>query len=314
MDRFADKTCQSMQGKLIDAAVSEFIVAAVNQDNIALALSVRDRVRADFAAADQQRLNHIESLRYKADLARQRFMEVDPKHRLVAATLESEWNLCLDELEQSITEREHNTDIHNQVVSQQQDQRILELSSDFGLVWHAPHTDNTQRKQLLGQLIEDATLTREDYQVRIDLRLRGGKQWSLPPVELPKPAAIATRRDADDAALAVIKDLLHDGFNDARLANELNHRGHRDSRGDRFTRVSINLIRQRKNWSDAISLKRQQLRNQGYSSASEIGAELGISASAVRKQALRKNDIDAHVFKVGERQYCMYKLASENIR
>ena len=42
---------------------------------------------------------------------------------------------------------------------------------------------------------EDLTLTREIYQVRVDIRLRCDKQWTLPPVILPKPRTVVVRCD-----------------------------------------------------------------------------------------------------------------------
>ena len=62
-------------------------------------------MRTEFAAVKQQHLNQIEALRYQTDSARQRFMVVNPQTPLVVATLNSERNLCLDELGQTITER-----------------------------------------------------------------------------------------------------------------------------------------------------------------------------------------------------------------
>ena len=77
--RLGTRTCQSLRADTIDAAVSDFIVAAVNRHNIALALAVREQVRAEFEAIDRQHENRIEALRHEADLARRRFMEVDPE-------------------------------------------------------------------------------------------------------------------------------------------------------------------------------------------------------------------------------------------
>jgi len=85
--RLGERSCQSLRADAIGAAVSDFVVAAVNRQNIALALSAREQMRADFAAIDRQRINRIEALRHEADLARRRFMAVDPGNRLVATSL-----------------------------------------------------------------------------------------------------------------------------------------------------------------------------------------------------------------------------------
>src|SRR5262249_57811292 len=47
----------------------------------------------------------LERARYEADLARRRFVAVDPENRLVARSLEREWNDKLAEVER--LEREH---------------------------------------------------------------------------------------------------------------------------------------------------------------------------------------------------------------
>ena len=103
------------------------------------------------------------------------------------------------------------------------------LVSDLALVWHAPETDNTERKRLLAHLNEEATLTRKDYLVRLRMRLRGGNQWPLEPVEPPKPRAALIRCDACDATISELIELLSGGYDDTRAVAELNRRGHRNS-------------------------------------------------------------------------------------
>ena len=45
--------------------------------------------------ADALRAAHVERARYHADLARRRYLTVDPANRLVAHTLEADWNTAL---------------------------------------------------------------------------------------------------------------------------------------------------------------------------------------------------------------------------
>jgi hypothetical protein len=48
-------------------------------------------------AMERQWQMRIERLDYQAQLAQRRYEEVDPSHRLVAATLEQRWNQALEE-------------------------------------------------------------------------------------------------------------------------------------------------------------------------------------------------------------------------
>ena len=182
--------CQSIRAEAVDCEISRFVIASMNRENINLALSVQDQIRTEFVAADAQRANRIEALRYEVNLAQRRFFEVDPANRLVAATLEADWNERLLNLEQACREREAHTTTRDAEISDQQVLRIQELTQDFERVWNAPETKNTDRKRLLGLLIEDATLTRDGYEVSIELRMRGGKTMTLGFVSLPKPVAL----------------------------------------------------------------------------------------------------------------------------
>ena len=50
---------------------------------------------AGVVEADALRAAHVERARYHADLARRRYLTVDPANRLVAHTLEADWNTAL---------------------------------------------------------------------------------------------------------------------------------------------------------------------------------------------------------------------------
>ena len=59
------------------------------------ALQVSAELEHRAAEADALRAAHVERARYHADLARRRYLAVDPANRLVAGTLEADWNTAL---------------------------------------------------------------------------------------------------------------------------------------------------------------------------------------------------------------------------
>lgn len=299
--------CQSMRGDAVDAAVSEFIVGAVNRKNLELSLMIQEQLRIDFEESDRQRQNRIEELAYKADLARRRYMEVDPSNRLVSATLEAEWESCLRVHEEAIQERETYVQVHISMSNPKLDERILALANDFRQVWNANETANEERKRLLGFLIEDITLIRKGYQVEIKLRLRGGRTHELPPAELPLPHATVSRRDASPQTLAELETLLEAGYTDRAAAQELNQRGHLDSHGKPFTKKSLYAIRARHNMENGLQRQRNKLRQQGYQSGHELASELGISYNGLRKRSLSDSTIKVHRIQLAKRSYFMYK-------
>ena len=307
LTRYGRKTCQTMRGDLVDADISRFVIEALNRKNIDLALAVQEQVDVEFAEADAQRARRIEALRYEADLARRRFFEVDPANRLVAASLEADWNERLRELEEACREREARGATRDTELSERQAERIRELAWDFEQVWNAAQTRNADRKRLLGLLIEDATLTRDGSEVTIGLRMRGGRSLALETLQLPRPMAEIRKTPAETVA-AVDRQLETHG--DEGTARELNAMGCRNWKGQLYTAAHVGRIRRAYGLPNYLERATKRLRDQGFSTAAEVAAQLDFNERVVRR--LGRTATDARVERVivpteGRRRYCMYK-------
>ena len=305
--RYGRKTCQSMRGDLVDAEISRFAIDAMNRENIDLALAVQEQVEAEFVEADAQRAGRIEALRYEADLARRRFFEVDPANRLVAASLEADWNERLREVEEACQEREARAAAREIELSERQVERIRELARDFEQVWNAARTGNADRKRLLGHLIEDATLTRDGCEVTIGLRMRGGRSLTLEPVQLPRPIAQIRKPPLETVVAA---DRLLETHGDEGTARELNAMGCRNWKGEPYTAAHVGRIRRACGLPNHTEREMRRLRDQGFSTAAEVAAQLGLNERVLRR--LGKTATDARVERVivpteGRRRYCMYR-------
>ena len=305
--RYGRKTCQSMRGDLVDAEISRFVIDALNRENIDLALAVQQQVEVEFAEADAQRAKRIEAIRYEADVARRRFFEVDPANRLVAASLEADWNERLRDLEEACQEREARAAAHDTELSARQVERIRELACDFEQVWNADQTGNADRKRLLGLLIEDATLTRDGSEVTIGLRMRGGRSLTLETLQLPRPMA-EIRKTPPETVAAV--DRLLETHGDEGAARELNAMGRRNWKGQLYTAAHVGRIRRAYGLPNYLERATKRLRDQGFSTAAEVAAQLGFNERVVR--LLGRTATDARVERVivpteGRRRYCVYR-------
>ena len=89
---FAGKTCQSIRGDEIDAAVARALLEAMRPAQLEVSMAAFDQVAAQARQLDRQWQLTLERARYEAELARRRFVAVEPENRLVARTLEREWN------------------------------------------------------------------------------------------------------------------------------------------------------------------------------------------------------------------------------
>src|SRR5262249_36322043 len=138
--------------------------------------------RAD--QADRLRASTVQRAQYHAEQARRRYLAVDPTNRLVADTLEADWNNALRELAEA-TDTYERAKATAAILTQAQRQRITALAADFPNLWNNPATPLRERKRMIRLLIEDVTI-RRDKAITVHIRLKGGQHHTL---TLPLPLA-----------------------------------------------------------------------------------------------------------------------------
>jgi hypothetical protein len=84
--------CQTMPGQDIDAAVNRLLLERLTPAAVEVGVAVQHELQARWQEADELRRQQVERARYAADLAGRRYQNVDPANRLVAQTLEADWN------------------------------------------------------------------------------------------------------------------------------------------------------------------------------------------------------------------------------
>jgi len=143
-----------------------------------VALSVQAELQQRFNETVALREKHLERIRYEAELARRRYLRVDPDNRLVASSLEADWNHKLRELADAQEQNEQRTKEDRLILSKQQREEILALTSDFPKLWNDPQTSDRERKRIVRLIIEDVTLTKCGG-TQIDVRFKGGATHSF---------------------------------------------------------------------------------------------------------------------------------------
>jgi hypothetical protein len=271
--RNAVPICQTMVGDQIDAAVGELLLATLTPLTLEVALRVSDELAARAEEADRLRAAFIERARYRADLARRRYLAVDPANRLVAATLEADWNDALRELAQATDEYERAKNTALGPLSPEARARITALAADFPRLWNDPATPMRERKRMLRFLVTDVTLTKTDH-ITVGVVLRGGQSHQL---TLPRPQTAWELRQTDPAVVAALDELLNE-HTDAQSADILNERGLPSGMGRPFTRGMIVHLR------NAYQLRshRQRLLDAGMLTVSELARHLGVHFQTVK--------------------------------
>jgi hypothetical protein len=236
---FAGKTCQSIRGDEIDAAVARALLEAMRPAQLEISMAAFDQVAAQARQLDRQWQLTLERARYEAELARRRFVAVEPENRLVARTLERDWNERLAEIERMERDATLRPQLPSRLVDPEERRRVLALAQDLSKVWHSPTTPQAARKQLLGYLIKDVTLCRGETTIQVAIRWQTEACTVL---EVPRPKRSYEVRRTDPAIVARVKVLALD-HTDRQIASLLDQEGFRSGTGSRFTRSIIAQIR-----------------------------------------------------------------------
>ncbi len=258
--------CQHIHGAVVDEAISALLLEMVTPLTLELALEVSAEVSRRFDESQRLRMQRVERARYEAELARDRFLQVDPRHRLVAVSLEADWNEKLHALAEAQSELDRQENERPRL-SDQQRTEVLGLATDFPRLWRDPGTPAREKKRLLRLLIEDVTLLAGEF-IEAHVRFRGGPTRTL---KLVRPKnAFELRRTPGEIVSAI--DNLLDQHTEEEVACLLNERGLKSGAGIRFNAEIVADVR-RKNH---LKTRSARLRNAGYLTAYEAAQRLHI--------------------------------------
>jgi hypothetical protein len=200
----AKPVCQWIPGASFDRAVGELLVATVTPLALAVTVAVQAELDTRAEESDQLRRQQVERARYEAEVPQRRYLRVDPDNRLVADSLEAEWNHKLRALAAAQEEYERQRQNPELRLNEERRSQILQLAFDFPRLWNNPTTPPQARKRMVRLLLEDVTLLKaEDLCVQV--RLRGGATRSL---HLPRPLGASLLRKTEPTIVAEVGSLL----------------------------------------------------------------------------------------------------------
>jgi hypothetical protein len=232
---FGDSWCQAIRGHRVDEAIAQAVLDAVRPAQVAAVFEALDHLEHRAQQLERQHHLRIERAQYEADLARRRFMAVEPENRLVARTLERDWNeklIILDELQRAQASAPQEAVPWG---TSEERQQICQLIGDFPALWQADTTTHAERKQLLRLLIKDVTLLGQETTVQIGIRWQSGATTQL---QVPR----GTKRTAAHI-IDRIRQLADDQYSDTQIAEALNQAGLTTARCHSFTAPRVKELR-----------------------------------------------------------------------
>ena len=267
------KECLNIRCDLLDAAVSEEVLKALQPAELELALAALAELEWRDQALGRQWQMRIERAEYEAALAERRYLEVDPSQRLVASTLERRWNDALLQLEDLQKQAAEFRRQEARVATPEQKAKVLALAQDLPRVWHAPTTQAKDRKRMLRLLLKDITVEKLSplQQLQVHIRWQGGASTSL---SVPLPPKIADRVRYPAVLVDRVRQLAL-RLPDAEIAAQLQREGHVSAKGQAYTAKIVQWIR------GCYQIPRAVLKRPEELSVDQVAKEFGVSPSVV---------------------------------
>jgi DNA-binding transcriptional regulator YiaG len=295
-----ENSCQYIPGAGIDEAISKLLLESVTPLSLEVALQVQKELENRFNEADKLRKQQVDRAEYDANLARRRFMQVDPDNRLVADALEAEWNAKLRHLQDANDYYEKHRRQEAEGLKKAQQREVLQLAKDFPRLWKNPRTPVREKKRMIRFLIEDVTMIKAD-DITLHVRFKGGATKTL---KLPLPLKGWQYNATDPKIVEIVDELLTD-HTYSEIAAILNKRGYKSGQGHRIDRQTVVGITH----NYKLKTRYARLRATGKLRVDEVANLLGVTVATVRRWGKRGV---IKTFPYNDRNGCLFEHPGVN--
>ena len=294
------KVCQIVMGEKVDEEISKLLLEMLNPFAIKAAIKVQNELSQRKLEACSFYRQQVERAKYEMEIARKRYMLVDPQNRLVATELEAEWNQKIRELEKLKDEYEKKKEDDLKEVTKTTKSDIMQIANDFAKIWSSANVSFRDKKRMLRLLIEDVTV-KNDKKIIANIRFRAGTcktlfiERKLPICEVRK-----TRKD-----IVRQVDELTENYIPSEIAEILNKKGYRAWNGNMFNLRTISRIIR----TYGIKSRHKRLRDKGCLSLREKMLETSFSQAQIMQM---RNEGKIVFYKVTDRDEYLYEPQNMN--
>jgi len=267
--------CQTLGGRKIEAAVVQLFLESVQPAGLEAGLQAVEALQREHEQVAEHWRQRIARAEYEALRAQERYEEVDPRNRLVAARLESRWNEVLEEVTRLREEAKAHIARVKQSLSEEEQQRVRALAQDVVRLWEAPTTNSRDRKRLLRAVLERVVITGQQSEAQVDVYWIGGEVCTL---KVPRPRRGETSLVTDKNVVELVRRLATDGLDDTQIARVANRQGARTAFGLPFTKRRAQSIRSQYQIPCGKNVVRS---GEPTYTAEEAARELGVSQKTV---------------------------------
>ncbi len=262
-------SCLAFAGLRVEKAIVDVVLEACQPLGVEASLQV---LEASHDERDQKRKAlelALEKDKYEAGRARRQYDAADPQNRLVAAELESRWNVAL----LRVGELESRLDAECRVdhsLTEYQRQRLTTLGADLQTLWSEATTPMDLKKRVLRTVINEVVVDVNHDSGHIEMKVHwaGGVHTPLR-VRKNQPGK---NGNATDANVIELVSELAKGWGDGYIASMLNRSGLLTGKGNSWNETRVKNLRRE---NDIPVFSKSQPRT--WKTMSEAAALLNVS-------------------------------------
>jgi DNA invertase Pin-like site-specific DNA recombinase len=242
---FGAPRCQSISARPVDEHVSAVMLSALAPSAIEVSLQVAEDLELERQQLHERWKQRLERAGYETALARRRYEAVDPQNRLVARTLERDWEAALMTEQALRTEHERALARAPERLAEEEKAMVRRLASDIPALWRAPTTTARDRQAIARLMLERVVILVHGESERANLTCH----WAGGVVTrhtLIRPVRRFEQLEHFDRLLARIIEMRAQGATAQSIADRLNAEGWRPPKKRTFDAAMIRRLLQRR--------------------------------------------------------------------
>lgn len=218
--------CQSLKAAPVDAQVARLVLQALEPAALEISLAVASDLEAERAVLEHQWRQRLERAQHEVDRARRCYASVEPENRLVARTLEKDWEAALAAQSRLMVEHDRFQRERPRTPDPAELAAIRTLVQDLPALWQADTTPQKERQEIVRLLLERVILTVIDdtEQVDVECHWHGGNRTVH---KIVRPVARAAALSTYPALIARVTALHKSAHGTGQIAAILNAEGWR---------------------------------------------------------------------------------------
>ena len=247
---YGEPVCQSLAGMPLDELTTKLVFQSLEPAALEISLKVAEDLDAERCQMRSHWEKKLERAHYTVERVFRQYSAVEPENRLVARSLERQWEEALVAEEELKMEYERFLLQQAAPLTEEEREAIRRLSVDIPEIWNASSTTPSERQVIVRQLIDRVVVTvqGETEKVAVEYHWAGGHKTRA---ALIRPVARLEQLSYYPDLLKRVAELNGQKKNPRTIAHILNEEGWRPAkRRETFNAFMVHTL-----------LSRQGLRN-----------------------------------------------------